>query len=334
MYLNFFDLKEEPFATTPDPKFLYKSAVHQEALDRIMTSVSMRRGINAIIGEPGLGKSMLIRTMLKGFSDSVHFAWVFNTNMDSRDLIKYICRDFGFKPKATDLSDLLMELYTFLIKEYEQKNYTILIIDEAQNCTPEVLEEIRQLSNLETVSNKLLQVILSGQPQLDVYLNEPSLHQLKQRISLKATLHRLGWEDTVQYIRHRLQVAGAKRDDIFSEAALGAVYEISDGVPRLINQVCDNALLSAAQAETEQVDSVLIMELVDKGKVVSAATAEDLAKKTESRERERQTKQTDAAEKSSRPSPIAPKMQKPQPAVVLEIMDGFDGVDLGELDTN
>lgn len=330
MYLDFFELSEEPFATTPDPKFLYKSAVHQEALDRIMTSVSMRRGINAIIGEPGLGKSMLIRTMLKGFSDRVHFAWVFNTNLDSRDLIKYICRDFGFLPQGNDLSDLLMELYTFLIQEYEQKNYTILIIDEAQNCKPEVLEEIRQLSNLETVSNKLLQVILSGQPQLDAYLNEPYLHQLKQRISLKATLHRLGWEDTVKYIQHRLHVAGAKRDDIFSEAALNAVYEISDGVPRLINQVCDNALLSAAQQGIEQVDSVLVMELLDSGKVVKALPEGSLTKPVPP------TVPNDKkAEKQTAPSSSSStgRKERSQPPVVLEIMEGFDGVDLGALET-
>ncbi len=327
MYLDFFDLDEEPFATTPDPKFLYKSAVHQEALDRIMTSVSMRRGINAIIGEPGLGKSMLIRTMLKGFSDRVHFAWVFNTNMDSRELIKYICRDFGFMPQGNDLSDLLMELYTFLISEYEQKNYTILIIDEAQNCKPEVLEEIRQLSNLETVSKKLLQVILSGQPQLDTYLNEPYLHQLKQRISLKATLHRLGWEDTVQYIQHRLRVAGAKRDDIFSEAALTSVYEISDGVPRLINQVCDNALLSAAQQGIEQIDSVLVMELLDSGKVVKAAPEGTLTKVVPP------DKPKPAPSRAIKQAASLGRKDRSQPAVVLEIMDGFDGVDLGELET-
>lgn len=334
MYLDFFDLREEPFATTPDPKFLYKSPVHQEALDRIMTSVSMRRGVNAIIGEPGLGKSMLIRTMLKGFSDCVRFAWVFNTNMDSRDLIKYICRDFGFVPKGEDISDLLVELYTFLIREYEQQNYTILIIDEAQNCKPEVLEEIRQLSNLETVSNKLLQVILSGQPQLDVYLNDPSLHQLKQRISLKATLHRLGWDDTVNYIHHRLQVAGAKRDDIFSEAALGSIYEISDGVPRLINQVCDNAMMSAAQQGTEQIDSVLVMDLLNQDKITTAAAPSTLLGKTARHVQVPQSKKmaqhryTESVAQQPKPK------QKSQPALVLEIMDGFDGLDLGQLDSD
>jgi general secretion pathway protein A len=270
MYLKQFHLREEPFATTPDPRFLFKSPVHQQALDRIMTSVSSRRGINAIIGEPGLGKSMLIRTLLKGFNDSVHFAWVFNTTMNSRELLRYICHDFGFAPKGDDLGDLLIELYTFLIREYEQSRFVVLIIDEAQNLKPEVLEEIRQLSNLETASQKLLQVILSGQPQLDQYLNDPALVQLKQRISLKATLNRLNQEDSTAYVLHRLKVAGVRKQEIFSPAALEAIFEISDGIPRLINQVCDNALMSAAEQKLKLVDAALVLDLLNEGKVMVA----------------------------------------------------------------
>jgi general secretion pathway protein A len=270
MYLDFFNLRLEPFATTPDPQFLFKSAVHQEALDRLIAAVTMRRGINAIIGEPGLGKSMLIRTTLQGFNNSVRFAWVFNTNMNSRELIKYICRDFGFTPQGEDLSDLLMELYTFLIKAYEEGAYTVLIVDEAQNLKFEVLEEIRQLSNLETSRNKLLQIILSGQPQLDTYLEDPALHQLKQRISLKATLSRLDENDSRGYIQHRMHVAGRRAQEVFTDSAMKKIHVISDGVPRLINQVCDNALLAAFQKKLKSVDSVLIQELLDHNMVTSA----------------------------------------------------------------
>ncbi len=270
MYLKHFHLREEPFATTPDPRFLYKSPVHQVALERITTSVASRRGINAIIGEPGLGKSMLIRTLLKGFNSMVQFAWVFNTTMNSRELIRYICRDFGFKPKGEDLGDLLIELYSFLIREYEQGRFSVLIIDEAQNLKPEVLEEIRQLSNLETASQKLLQVILSGQPQLDLYLNDPALVQLKQRISLKATLHRLDESDSAAYVQHRLKVAGARKQEIFTPAALQQIFAISDGVPRLINQVCDNALMAAAAQKVKQIDAALILELVQENQVMAA----------------------------------------------------------------
>lgn len=270
MYLEFFKLDLEPFSTTPDPKFLYKSQVHQEALDRLVTAVTMRRGINAIIGEPGLGKSLLIRTTLQGFNERVRFAWVFNTNLDNRELIKYICRDFGFTPQGEDLSDLLMELYSFLIKSQEEGAFSVLIVDEAQNLKFEALEEIRQLSNLETSRCKLLQVILSGQPQLDAHLNDPALHQLKQRISLKASLSRLDETDTCAYIEHRLRVAGRQHSDIFTQAALKKIYEISGGIPRLINQVCDNALLSAFQQKVQSIDALLITELVTSNKVTVA----------------------------------------------------------------
>ena len=269
-YLKYFKLKEQPFATTPDPKYLYLSEIHEEALDRLVTAISMRNGVNAIIGEPGLGKSLLVRTMLSGFRDTVRFAWVFNTTLNSRELVKYVCRDFGFTPGSDDMSDILIELYTFLIRQHEQGQIAILIIDEAQNLKPDVLEEIRQMSNLETVNKKLLQIILSGQPQLDVHLEHPSLHQLKQRISLKAVLERFDLEDTRKYILHRLWIAGGKRRDLFTEASFAAVHEISKGIPRLINQVCDNALLAAYQQKLDQVNSTLVTELLEKGIVTPA----------------------------------------------------------------
>ncbi len=153
MYIKYFKLKEEPFSTTPDPRFLYKSEIHQEALDRLMTGITNKRGINAIVAEPGLGKSTLIRTLLNGLTKRVRFAWVFNTTMESKELLKFICRDFGLKLKSDEMSGIFMELYTFLIKEYERNNIPLLIIDEAQNLKPHVLEEIRQLSNLETMQN-------------------------------------------------------------------------------------------------------------------------------------------------------------------------------------
>lgn len=273
MYLEHFNLKLEPFAATPDPQFLFKSKMHQEALDRLVAAVTMRRGINAIIGEPGLGKSLLIRTTLQGFSDRVRFAWVFNSNLNGRELIKYICRDFGLTPQGEDLSDLLMELYTFLIDAYKQGLYTVLVVDEAQSLKYDVLEEIRQLSNLETSRCKLLQVILSAQPQLDAYLREPALHQLKQRISLKAVLNRLDEDDTRRYILHRLRVAGSEDQELFTSAALSKIHEISGGVPRLINQVCDNALLTAFHRPCRIIDAVLIQDLAAANKVTCAEAA-------------------------------------------------------------
>ncbi len=326
MYLDFFNLRLEPFSTTPDPQFLYKSHVHQEALDRLVAAVTLRRGINAIIGEPGLGKSMLIRTLLQGFTNQVRFAWVFNTNLNSRELIKYICRDFGFAPKGDDLGDLLMELYEFLIKSYQEEIFTVLIVDEAQNLSFEALEEIRQLSNLETSRNKLLQIILSGQPQLDAYLEEPALHQLKQRISLKATLHRLDADDTRDYILHRMQVAGSRGQDVFTDSAIKKIHEISDGVPRLINQTCDNALLSAWQKKTKSVDAIVVQELLAQRKVTAAHRPVQAQPVPEPTPRP-------AVEKAKTP----PLRSRPEPvrreptAVFAEVGDSFGGVDVENL---
>jgi general secretion pathway protein A len=311
MYLDHFNLRLEPFAPTPDPQFLYKSKVHQEALDRLVAAVTMRRGINAITGEPGLGKSLLIRTTLQGFSERVRFAWVFNTNLNSQELIKYICRDFGFIPQGEDLSDLLIELYTFLIRSYEQGLFTVLVIDEAQNFKFELLEEIRQLSNLESSRSKLLQIILSGQPQLDDHLEDPALHQLKQRISLKATLRRLSQADSRQYILHRLKIAGSNGEEIFTEASLKKIYEFTGGVPRLINQACDNALLTAFQQKSNTIDAVLIQELFTSEKVTAC-----------------QSRVPSARAKSAAPrsAAVAPKTVREFAAV-----GDFDGIDVENL---
>lgn len=273
MYSKLYGIKEEAFSSSPDPKFLYKSGMHQEALDRLVRAVQTRKGINAIIGEPGLGKSTLIRTLLAGFSQKVHYAWIFNTTLEARDFLKYICLDFGLSPKGKDTSELLMEFYEFLITQYEQGIYTLLIVDEAQNLKIDVLEEIRQLSNLETSSKKLLQVILSGQPQLNTFLDHDQLHQLKQRITFKASLTRFTLEDTTHYIKCRLAIAGAKREDIFTAGAFDAIQEVSDGVPRLINQVCDNAIAEGHKRDAKQIDSGIIRELADHSKITLARKA-------------------------------------------------------------
>jgi type II secretory pathway predicted ATPase ExeA len=296
--------------------------MHKQALERIMASVKERKGINAIIGEPGLGKSTLIKTMISGLSSKVHYAWVFNTTLNAYELLKYICRDFGFNPKGRDQSDLIMELYSHLIEKYEQGKFCLLIIDEAQNLKPEVLEEIRQLSNLETARKKLLQVILSGQPMLDEILEHPQLHQLKQRICLKATLRRFNSIDTQNYIQHRMEIAGAKKD-IFSKASLELVYEISDGIPRLINQVCENALIDGAENKIKEINSGLIRSLLEEGKVVTANQSEETEKshlKIENYNNDN-TKNGKSADRNS-------------PELVNSGSESFDALDLGQLTIN
>ena len=330
MYLKYFKLKEEPFATTSDPRFLFRGATHQEALDRLIDAITKRHGIAAIVGEPGLGKSTLIRTMLTGLHDAVDFAWIFNTTMESTDLLRYICRDFGFTPKGENKADVLIELYTYFIKAHNNNQIPLLIIDEAQNLDPKVLEEIRQLSNLETVNKKLVQIILSGQPQLDAYLELPELVQLKQRISYKAMLNRLDFEDTVRYIRFRLEVAGARENEIFSTGALQQVFEISGGIPRLINQVCDNAMTIAARRQVEEIDAVLVRGLLERGEVMKAPA---VAKPTEAVRIWEHPSQDKAPVPTPKEKPVrVEKKETPQPSRVINTKDDlFEAIDLTEL---
>jgi len=330
MYLKFFKLKEEPFATTSDPRFLYRSAMQQNALERLINAVSMRRGIAAIVGEPGLGKSTLIRTMLTGLQESVDFAWIFNTTMEAADLLRYICRDFGFTPKGETKGDLLIELYTWFIQAHNKGRIPLLVIDEAQNLDPHVLEEIRQLSNLETVNQKLVQIILSGQPQLDAYLDMPELVQLKQRISYKATLSRFNFKDTVNYVRYRLDMAGAKDNNIFTSGALKHIFEISGGIPRLINQICDNAMTVAAQKQQREIDAVIVAGLLDRGEVMKAPPLAQCS--TPVRTWELPGRQQ-AAKPRPKPAParVAPKTTPKYDRIIETKDDIFEAVDFTEL---
>jgi type II secretory pathway predicted ATPase ExeA len=328
MYLKKMKIKTEPFATTPDPRFLYLGDMHQKALERLTAAITRRRGITALIGEPGLGKSTLLRTMLTGMREQVNFAWVFNTTMEPLDLLRFICRDFGFTPKGDSKSDVLMELYSFFIREYEQNRIPLLIIDEAQNLNNDALEEIRQLSNLETVNRKLVQIILCGQPQLEEKLNQPDLVQLKQRISFKATLSRLSLTETAAYIQHRLRVAGSSAPALFSKEALMTIHEMSGGIPRLINQLCDDALHSAAQNSIPQVDARIIKELIDNGDVMRAPALP-----------EKKVAPVVESEKQQATAPAKPK-QRPQPQkkrmlhkrrIIQTEYDLFEAIDLAEL---
>lgn len=332
MYLKKFKLKKEPFATTPDPRFLYLGDMHQNALKRLTAAITRRRGITALFGEPGLGKSTLLRTMLAGMREQVNFAWVFNTTMEPLDLLKFICRDFGFTPKGDSKSDVLLELYSFFIKEYEQNRIPLLIIDEAQNLSNAALEEIRQLSNLETVNQKLLQILLCGQPQLEEKLNQAELVQLKQRISFKASLSRMSLTETAAYIQHRLQVAGAVDNRLFSAEALATIHDMSGGIPRLVNQLCDDALQTAARNGIPQVDARIIRELIDNGDVMRAPAVP--VKKADPVVEVAPHKQ----ENTPAPLPTAEPRKKiekkkvlPKRRIIQTEYDLFEAIDLSEL---
>ena len=267
MYEKHFGLKMPPFNTSPDPQFLYPSRQHQEALARLGYAIATRKGVMTLIGEPGTGKTTICTTLLKGLNESTISAWVFNTSLNHVSLLKYICRDFGLEVKSNDYGQILMTLYRFLIRNYENKRNAVIVIDEAQNLSVQALEEIRQLSNLETVRRKLVQIILAGQPRLNKVLENPNLKQLRQRISINARLRRLNKNEAIEYVLHRLQVAGAGEMVIFQPEVMDYLYELSEGIPRLLNTYCDNAMLSAFRRKKKIVDLDVLKQTVN-GKMV------------------------------------------------------------------
>jgi general secretion pathway protein A len=259
MYIDFFGLHEKPFNITPDPSFLYLSKKHQEALAHLTYGIKERKGFITITGEIGAGKTTLCRTLLNRIRKDVRTAYILNSNITSdMQLLRMIIDDFGIKPSGKNKVALLKAMNEFLIEQTMIGNNVVIIIDEAQNLRPRVLEQIRMLSNLETDKEKLLQIIFVGQPELKDILNSPELVQLNQRITVRCHISALGREDVVNYINHRLCVAGANGAAIFSPQAVDEVYNFSGGIPRLINIICDRALLLAFVLEQKDITDEMI----------------------------------------------------------------------------
>lgn len=243
MYEDFFGLKECPFNITPDPRFVYYSRHHQEALSTLIYGIESRRGFMQITGEVGAGKTTLCRTLLRKLEGRVHSSLVFNPKLSEFELIQAIVEDFGVEPKSKRKKGYLDALNAFLLEESEKGFNSIVILDEAHLLSPKSLENIRLLSNLETPTQKLLQIILVGQPELRGVLNKPNLVQLRQRITLRYHLPALELEEVGHYLAHRLSVAGADHS-FFTEEAVEEVYKRSGGVPRLINVLADRAMIA------------------------------------------------------------------------------------------
>ncbi|GAB4347414.1 MAG: ExeA family protein [Candidatus Abyssubacteria bacterium] len=254
MYESFFGFKEKPFNITPDPKYLYLSAQHQEAIAHLLYGIRERGGFVAVTGEIGTGKTTLLRYLLNQLDERTEGAVVFNPNLSEIELLKSINEDFGIISTGQTKKELIDELNKFLLEERLRGKNMVLIIDEAQNLTPALLEQIRMLSNLETEKEKLIQIILIGQPQLKKLLARPELKQLDQRVTARYHLNPLSRRETYHYIRHRLEVAANGQVVSFEPPALREIYRFSKGIPRLINVVCDRALLGAFAAE--QKDSI------------------------------------------------------------------------------
>ena len=262
MYRQFFGLKEKPFNITSDPGFLYLSRVHKEAFAHLVYGIRERKGFLEITGEVGAGKTTLCRALLNHLDVNTKSAFVFNSTLPEMQLFQTILEDFGVPVGKKTKISMLRQFNNFLLKELSKNNNVVLIIDEAQNLKTSVLEELRILSNLETEKEKLFQMILVGQPELKEKLNAPNLKQLRQRIGVRFHITSLPSDETGAYIYHRLKVAGSKGDINFADGALDMIYKYSGGIPRLINTVCDKALLSAYIAETKYIDAAIIEKCI------------------------------------------------------------------------
>ncbi len=258
MYRQFFGLKEKPFNVTSDPSFLFLSRVHKEAFAHLLYGIKERKGFMEITGEIGAGKTTLCRALLNRLEKNTKTALIFNSTLPELQLLQCILDDFGISTERKNKAALLRQLNNFLMEELSRGNNVVLIIDEAQNLKTGLLEEIRMLSNLETDKEKLFQIILVGQPELKNKLNSPNLKQLKQRIAVKFHITPLEKDEVGSYINHRLSVAGSNGVILFSEDAIESVYGFSGGIPRLINMVCDKALLAAYVKETKEITLPLI----------------------------------------------------------------------------
>jgi len=268
MYKKFFGFNEKPFKLVPNPAYLFLSRSHEEALAHLAYAVIQGEGFMEITGEVGTGKTTLCRAFLEHLNDDTEAAYIFNPNLNSVELLKAINDEFGIPSDADSVKDLIDTLNAFLIEQQTQGKNTILLIDEAQNLTNEVLEQLRLLSNLETAKHKLLHIILVGQPELKEKLDSHELRQLRQRISLSCQLIPLSFKDVRNYIQHRINVASGRPGIQFADAAYRSIYNYSQGIPRLINIVCDRALLTAFGLDqkeiTQKIVRASIKELTDR----------------------------------------------------------------------
>ena len=263
MYCKYYGLRERPFNVTSDPNFFFLSSRHKEAHAHLHYGISQRKGIIVLTGEIGTGKTTICRFFINQLDKSVRTAFILNPHFSELQLLEAIIRDFGIATNHKNRLGLIRELNTFLLNESSCGNNVVLIIDEAQNLKPALLEQIRLLSNLETEKEKLLQVVLVGQPELNTRLNLYELRQLRQRIMVRYHILPLERSEIKDYIQHRLSVAGLSVGIEFSDEAILAISDFSNGTPRLINMLCDRALLAGFVAQTKKIDQNIIIKCLN-----------------------------------------------------------------------
>ncbi|HZS05742.1 MAG TPA: AAA family ATPase [Blastocatellia bacterium] len=261
MYRQFYGLRDIPFSLTPDPRFLYFTASHREVMANLHYGIQHGKGLIVATGEVGTGKTTMLRAMLARLDRSVLTAYIFNPGLTVAEFYHYLSTSFGIT-QYSSRSDLLMKLGKLLMMRHARGLRSVIIVDEAQGLDHKLLEEIRLLLNFETYTEKQLQIILAGQPELRQVLNDPALRQLKQRISLRCEIKPLRADEVSAYIRARLRTAGATRLDLFTPEAVALIYRASEGIPRLINNICDNSLLTGFAMSAHQVTPEIVAEVV------------------------------------------------------------------------
>ena len=263
MFLNFYGLREQPFGVTPDPRFLYLSPAHREALASMFYGIDAERGFLALIAKPGMGKTTLLVHLLQRFRNRARTAFVFQTQCTSREFMRFLLLELGCEVTGEqDLVTMHEQFNRCLLQEAQAGRRFIVVVDEAQNLDPSVLETIRLLSDFETPQAKLLQIVLSGQPELADKLARPSLRQLRQRVSLLSTLAPLPPEEVSRYISHRLRVGGRPEEHpLFTPSAARMISELSEGIPRNINNICFNALSLGCSLGQKMIDVEVLQQV-------------------------------------------------------------------------
>lgn len=262
MYLSFYNLKKQPFHITPDPEFLYLSPSHKEAMASIIYGIEQRKGFVAITGAVGVGKTTILRSYLeRADREHLKIIYIFNARLTFEGLVKTIYQDLGLPIKSNDVLEMVNHLYEILIEEYRQGNTVVMVIDEAQNMPVDTLEDLRMLSNLETSKDKLLQIVLVGQPEFEDELKLDRLRQLRQRLAVRSTIQPLTKEESLEYISFRLHKAGSNGRPVFTNKALKRIVTSAKGIPRVINILCDNALITGFGYQKNPVPVKIVKEI-------------------------------------------------------------------------